>query len=198
MKKILLICIVFVCAAGAVFWFILVRAKSSPLQGISPTAQSAASSLSAASPDAAPLATSSPPTEQVSADTRRYQNTQFHFSLIYPSELQVEEDKEQGGALTVTFQNADMSDGFEVYITPYAQSQVTQARFQADEPSGVMTDPTAIVVAGTPATMFFGNNTLMGDTREVWFIHNGFLYEVATYKNLDSWLSNIMSTWKFL
>ena len=38
----------------------------------------------------------------------------------------------------------------------------------------------------------------MGDTREVWFINNGFLYEVATYKNLDAWLAELMSNWKFL
>jgi hypothetical protein len=32
-------------------------------------------------------------------------------------------------------------------------------------------------------------NSVMGDTREIWFIHGGFLYEVTTYKQLDSWLA---------
>ena len=38
----------------------------------------------------------------------------------------------------------------------------------------------------------------MGDTREVWFIHGGFLYEVVTYKELDDWFAGIMRTWKFI
>jgi hypothetical protein len=40
--------------------------------------------------------------------------------------------------------------------------------------------------------MFYGNNSIVGDTCEIWFIHGGFLYEVTTYKELDSWLSPIM------
>jgi hypothetical protein len=43
-----------------------------------------------------------------------------------------------------------------------------------------------------------GNVPDIGDTREVWFIRGGFLYEVATYKELEPWLTEIMSTWKFL
>ena len=45
--------------------------------------------------------------------------------------------------------------------------------------------------------MFFSKNGLMGDTREVWFTHGGYLYEVTTYKELDPWLSGIMASWKF-
>ena len=37
-----------------------------------------------------------------------------------------------------------------------------------------------------------------GASREVWFVHKGFLYEVTTYKALDSWLASIMLTWKFI
>jgi len=48
------------------------------------------------------------------------------------------------------------------------------------------------------ATMFYGNNPIMGDTREVWFINGGYLYEVATYKSLDTWLAGTMQSWKFL
>ena len=44
----------------------------------------------------------------------------------------------------------------------------------------------------------FGKKTSAGDWREVWFIRRGFLYEVTTYKELDSWLADIMRTWKFI
>ena len=44
----------------------------------------------------------------------------------------------------------------------------------------------------------FGKKTSAGDWREVWFIHGGYLYEVTTYKELDTWLGSIMQTRKFI
>ena len=61
-----------------------------------------------------------------------------------------------------------------------------------------MKEPKEVTVGGARGTMFYGYNPTMGDTREVWFIHGGFLYAVITYKELDTWLAGIMSTWKFI
>jgi hypothetical protein len=127
-----------------------------------------------------------------------YQNVRYHFSLIYPQELIVQEYAEPGDALTVTFTDAENTEAFEVYATPYNDKQITKTRFKRDEPSGVQDQPTDVMVDGVRATMFFGKNTIMGDTREVWFIRSGILYEVTTYKELDPWLANIMNTWKFI
>jgi len=38
----------------------------------------------------------------------------------------------------------------------------------------------------------------MGLTYEVWFIRDGLLYEISTYKQLEPWLNDIISTWRFL
>jgi len=81
--------------------------------------------------------------------------------------LQATEYKEQGGGVTVSFQDTKTDQGFEVYVTPYADKQITPQRFKLDEPSGVIQSPTDVVIDGARATMFFGNNTIMGDTREV-------------------------------
>ena len=45
--------------------------------------------------------------------------------------------------------------------------------------------------------MFYGSNSIMGDTREIWFISAALLYEVTTYKQLDTWLTPILQTWHF-
>jgi len=34
--------------------------------------------------------------------------------------------------------------------------------------------------------MFYGSNFIMGDTREIWFINAGLLYEVTSYKQLNT------------
>lgn len=67
-----------------------------------------------------------------------------------------------------------------------------------DQPSGVMQGPMDLSLNSALATMFFGRDPLLGDTREVWFIHGGYLFEVSTPKMLDEWLGNIMFTWKFI
>lgn len=127
----------------------------------------------------------------------RYQNTAHKFSLLYPNDLGVREYKESADSMSATFESPDGSKGFQIYVTKYTEPQITPERFKLDQPSGVRDAPTDVIVDGTRATMFFGRNSVMGDTREVWFIREGFLYEVTTYRELDAWLAQIMQTWKF-
>jgi hypothetical protein len=125
-------------------------------------------------------------------------NTQFHFSLSYPQNLQVQEYNEAGGAFTVTFQDVVADQEFQVYVTAYSGTQITDAQFKMDEPSGVKIDPTDATVDGARGIKFFSNAPRLNDTREVWFIHGGFLYEVTTYKELDAWLQPILESWRFI
>lgn len=127
-----------------------------------------------------------------------YRNTTYGFSLAYPAELKIATFDEGGGASTVTFQNVGKAEGFQVFIVPYTAQQVSTARFKRDEPSGVMQDPQNLSIDGVPATMFFSTNVSLGATREVWFIHGGYLFEVTAPRPLDSWLAGIMQTWRFL
>ena len=141
---------------------------------------------------------STPTTPKVSPDMLGYSNKAFNFGLLFPDNLRATEYKEQGDALTVSFQDPNTNEGFQVYVTPYNGKQIDTARFKLDEPSGVMKEPKDVFIGGAAATMFFSTNAVMGDTREVWFIRGGFLYEVTTYKELDTWLAEIMQTWKFI
>ena len=117
--------------------------------------------------------------------------------MYYPPDLKVQTYDESGDAFTVALQDLTATAGFEVYVTPYSGTRVTEARFKTDEPSGTFNQPTHVTVDGVPATAFYGSNSAMGDTREIGFIHDGFLYEVATYKELDTWLTPIMQSWQF-
>jgi hypothetical protein len=92
---------------------------------------------------AAPFATSTAPNGYLP-----YSNAQFHFSLSYPQDLQVQEYKEAGGGLTVTFQDIVADQEFQVYVTPYRGTQITDAQFKLDEPSWVKIDPTDVTVDG--------------------------------------------------
>lgn len=149
----------------------------------------------------ASLPQTSPPVQelrQIQKGEKEYRSTKYGFVFFYPDTLSVKEYDEGGGGHTIAFEDAAGTFGFNMYILPYTERQVSQERFRKDEPSGVMKEPKQIVLSGSPATIFFGKNDLMGDTREVWFIKNGYLFEVNTYKALDGWLGTIMQTWRFI
>jgi len=131
------------------------------------------------------------------AGLKEYRNEAPLFSLFYPKNLMITQFKEPAGATTLTFEDATGEYGFQIYIVPYAGTHVTKEQFNLDVPSKVMNQPIDVMIDTVRATMFFSRDALLGDTREVWFIHNGFLYEVTAYKALDAWLADIMQTWKF-
>lgn len=76
-------------------------------------------------------------------------------------------------------------------------TQINKTRFLEDEPSGVLEQPTNILVGGIQATAFFSTNAMLGDTVEVWLIKNGYLFEITAPKSLDTWLAKIIQTWQF-
>lgn len=127
-----------------------------------------------------------------------YRNTAYHFSLLYPQELAVSEHPEGGNAITITFQDVEKAEGFQIFIVPYGEAQVSEERFRQDEPSGIRKNLTNIVIDGATGAAFYSTNLALGDTREVWFVHKGFLYEVTTLKPLEAWFRDILQTWKFI
>ena len=128
-----------------------------------------------------------------------YYNPQYHFSLLYPTTLKVSEHPEDGGAITVTFEDIEPKTvmGFQIFIVPFDGSQITDARFKEDNPSGVRQSLTNIQVDGAVGAAFYSTDNILGATREVWFLQGGYLYEVTTFKELDTWLDSIIQTWKF-
>jgi hypothetical protein len=129
---------------------------------------------------------------------QEYRNIVYRFSIFYPISLSVKEVNEGNGVSTVIFQNVKDAKGFQIFIVPYEANQVSRERFQKDEPSEIMNDPNNLNIDGAIATMFLSRNLALGATREVWFIKNGYLFEVTAPQTLDNWLGYIMQTWKFI
>lgn len=135
--------------------------------------------------------------QQLANGNKFYLNRLLKFSVVYPGNLDVQEYG-QGNTSTIVFEDVSTQEGFQVFVVPYEEQVVSDERFKMDVPSGVMKDPVDILVDGVRATMFFSHNSLLGETREVWFIKDGFLYEVTARKDLDGWLSEIIRNWKFI
>jgi hypothetical protein len=59
-------------------------------------------------------------------------------------------------------------------------------------------DPVDTSLDGSRGVAFHGFDAKIGQTYEVWFIRDHFLYEITTYKELEPWLNEIVSTWRFI
>jgi hypothetical protein len=174
---------------GSVLYFL----KQAPASAANATAPQATSTADI--PAAAPAAfiPRTPP-----QGWKEYDNTTYNFSLFYPDDLSLADHVQPDGEHTAVFDDPAGNKGFQVFIVPYTETQITQSRFLLDDPSGVMQEPVDVTVDGVRGTIFFSTNPIMGDTRERWFIRGDYLYEVTTYKPLDTWLADIMKTWQFL
>lgn len=135
--------------------------------------------------------------QRVADGFRKYQNLLFRFTLQIPEKLTLREYSE-GNTTTLVFEDKDSGLGFQIFVVPHEGIEVGDERFKMDIPSGVVEGPTDIMIDSVRGTIFFSKNTLLGETREVWFINDGFLFEVTARRELDLWLSEIMRTWKFL
>jgi hypothetical protein len=100
--------------------------------------------------------------------------------------------------MSAIFKNATTGKAFQLYVTPYAKAEITDERFALDQPSGVRENARDFLVDAVRGTRFDGNNAAMGDTAEVWVINNGYLYEIATYKQFGAWLDTILQSWQFI
>lgn len=147
-----------------------------------------------------PLATNTPQAERAPSDMRTYTSAAFDFSLTYPSDLSVSKYDEGQGVISIVFQEANEQTGFQIFVTPYPYpgEPVTQARIKADLPMLEMQDIDSLTIGtGTPALSFASSDPDFGPTRELWFAHGSYLFQVVTYPDRAAWLAPIINTIRF-
>ena len=134
--------------------------------------------------------------------TKPYTNDTFHFSLSIPGNFVTRQlEADESGATTVLLESADQADGVQVVVTPFDEdiSSLTVERIQQDVPDLVITDPQPVQIGENNTGLAFksNNDAFDGESREVWFVFRGNLYQISTYERLDPLLKKIFSTWKF-
>jgi hypothetical protein len=127
-----------------------------------------------------------------------YRSEFYRFQLLYPKELSFKEHTENYSSRTVTFQNNDSSWGFQIYITPYGEAQISPERFRTDIPSMVRMNDREITVDGVRAALFDSTDSVLGETVEIWFIAKGFLYEITARREMKHFLEELLTNWMFL
>lgn len=128
----------------------------------------------------------------------RYTNTEYGLSFYHSPIGKITEYDEGQGAMTVVLQNESLVRGMQVFIVPYTESLITEERFRADVPSGVREDAEDATLDGVRAVTFTSEDMLLGPTREIWIIRNGYLYEITTFKGAGTWFTPVIQSWRWL
>jgi hypothetical protein len=126
-----------------------------------------------------------------------YKNDRFGFSFYHTAQGKVSEYDEGQGAMTVVLENDTGVRGLQVFIVPYTESTISEDRFRADVPSGVRENVEDAKLDGVRAVTFTSRDQFLGDTREIWVIRNGYLYEITTLSGGGDWFTPIIQSWHF-
>ena len=137
-------------------------------------------------------------TGELKNETVSYTNDQYGFSFRYPIGLIFEEFDEAEGAQTIVFQKPnDSKIGFQIYITPYVGDTITGERILYDASGKVSDLKEENLREDFLTATFFSDAPILGKTREIWFLNRGYLFEVTTYAEHDSWIRDIVETIEF-
>ncbi len=130
----------------------------------------------------------------------KYENKKYGFYYYHSPEATIKEYDEGGGAMTIVQENIKNVRGMQIFIIPYSGTTISEERFKMDVPSGVRKNvqKTFIGERQIEVVTFNSYDSFLGETREVWFIYKGHLYEVTTFSGLGEWFVPLMQSWRFL
>lgn len=128
-----------------------------------------------------------------------YTDSQYNFSFQYPKDFTATKFKEGEDGDTILIQQKGGEGGFQIFIAPFdEEGPLTKERILQDLPDIVIKNAeNRVLKNGIPALIFFSEEASLGETREIWFINNGYLYQVTATKEIDSLVAQIIATWKF-
>lgn len=132
--------------------------------------------------------------------SQTYKNSEYQFSFKYPEGFKIGEVPHGEDGNTIVVQNAEDSVGFQVYVTPYggADTAITKAKIEADIPDMKVKQPQPVAIGSSGKGLaFISENSNFGESREVWFVFNGHLYQISTYLSQDKLLQRVLNSWKF-
>jgi len=141
---------------------------------------------------------STTPTAEKSIEVQpQYKNDQYGFSFGQPEGFNVSDFDEGGGKIILVKKTAS-DNGFQIFIAAFDEpGPITKERILKDIPDMTIVGEQYIDIGGEKALSFTSQDDLGGETREIWLVHGGYLYQIKGYRNFEKELLKIIETWKF-
>lgn len=132
---------------------------------------------------------------------KQFRHPRLGFTLELPEGFSAGKfDEEENGAVgeTALVRGPD-GEQLQIYATAFEEEgQITPERIRKDLPNLVISTPQQVVLhGGMQALAFLSENESLGKTQEIWFAHNGFLYQLTTTAPLSKDVAGIIGSMKF-
>ena len=141
------------------------------------------------------------PSDSASAQTKKYENTQYGFSFNYPAGFTTSEFLESDGKNALIIQNKKTNQAVQFFITPYNDNsfEVSSERIKRDIPDLPFSNSADVVVGGKAngAAFFSENEAFGGPSAEVWFADGKLFYQATASVKDAKLLEEIIKSWKF-
>jgi hypothetical protein len=128
-----------------------------------------------------------------------YFNNHYGFSFRYPLDFRISEFEDNGNFVALA-EGAGEKRSFQIFVIPWDESAsiITKERIKQDLPNMKISEPkTAVLSNNIRAFIFLSEASGVGDTREVWIVNNGFLYQITASIKIDAELSRIVGSMIF-
>lgn len=131
--------------------------------------------------------------------TATYTDQSFKFSLSYPGMYRIGKFTE--GAQTVFVLQSEQGAALQIVASTFDEPDMalTEARVREDIPTMPIKNARTVTLpqAQVPAFAFETTNDVFGESIEVWFVHQGTLYQASTYTNRAELMQSVLGTLKF-
>ena len=128
-----------------------------------------------------------------------YAHPELPFAFAHPKDL-TPSTFTDGGAEIVLLAGKEPGREVQIVASVFDNSgSLTVERIQKDIPGMAIDEPQNVLIgsARIPALLFWSNDgASVGKTRELWFIQDGYLYQVTASAEMDETLAKMMETWR--
>lgn len=139
-------------------------------------------------------------TGEANGDLYVYEDSLGRFSFEYPVSFTAGSLEEGKTGEVILVQKADdAKSAFQIFIIPFdEEGPITPERIRKDIPTMEINEPQEAIVGISKFTalIFKSRDPQIGETREVWFAKNGYLYQVTAPMALDKEIAEMMKTWQ--
>lgn len=138
------------------------------------------------------------PNAPAAPTTQTYADTDYSFSFSYPHEYQARSFSDLEDTKTILVENHQTKQGVQVFVSAFDEDiTLTPERIKKEMPDLVVLEPKNLLVGGVTGISFRSTNALSTESRELWFVYAGNLYQISAPIANKDLFDAIITKWQW-
>ncbi len=127
-----------------------------------------------------------------------YKDELYNFSFTYPKGFTAGSFSDTDDTHTILVRDGKQAVFAQIFVSGFDEDIVLdEKRIKKELPDLVITDPKTVFIGEVQGIAFTSTNSLSSESREVWFVHKGNLYQVSAPIAQAGLFDIMIQTWKF-